>query len=74
MTPPSPPMPATSPLSPTDLDAVYTELCQALTTLGEPQAPLMLARFALLAITELDDADTARRLIAAAADGLGPTG
>lgn len=67
-------MQATAALSPTDLDAVYTELCQTLTTLGEPQAPLMLARFALLAITELGDAATARRLMAAAAEGLGPTG
>ncbi|MEX3762318.1 hypothetical protein [Paraburkholderia phenoliruptrix] len=49
-----------------DLDRVYTALCQTLTTEGEAQAPLYLARLALLFITELDDAQRALSLIEAA--------
>ena len=61
-------------LNPADLDTVYTTLCQTLTTLGEAQAPLMLARLALLALSETADAPTALRWIAAAAEGLPPAG
>ncbi len=53
-----------------DLDTVYTALCQAMTTVGEAQAPILLARFALLAIVEIADADRLRQLIAAAAEDL----
>ena len=53
-----------------ELDAVYTRLCQTMTTLGEAKAPLYLARFALLAITRLDDGDAALGLIDAAAVGM----
>ena len=72
-------MPAAAPLHPAqlypaDLDTVYTTLCQTLTTLGEAQAPLMLARLALLALSETADAPTALRWIAAAAEGLPPAG
>ena len=72
-------MPAAVPLSPAqlnpaDLDTVYTTLCQTLTTLGEAQAPLVLARLALLALSETGDAPTALRWIAAAAEGLPPAG
>lgn len=49
-----------------DLDRVYTALCQTLTTEGETQGPLYLARLALLFITELDDAQRALSLIEAA--------
>jgi hypothetical protein len=49
-----------------DLDRVYTALCQTLTTEGEAQASLYLARLALLFITELDDAQRALSLIEAA--------
>ena len=49
-----------------DLDTAYTRLCQAMTTLGEPRARLFLARFALLAMTEMADAEQALRLIDAA--------
>ncbi|QGZ64409.1 hypothetical protein [Paraburkholderia acidisoli] len=47
-------------------DAVYTQLCKTMTGLGEANAPLFLARFALLAIERIDDAAAARALIEAA--------
>jgi hypothetical protein len=53
-----------------DLDTVYTALCRAMTTVGEAQAPILLARFALLAVVEIADADRLRQLIAAAAEDL----
>jgi hypothetical protein len=43
-------------MSDDELDAVYTHLCQALGAQGEAQAPLMLARLALLLIDRLGDA------------------
>jgi hypothetical protein len=49
-----------------DLDLVYTTLCKTLTTEGEAQAPLYLARLALLLLTELDDPQRALSLIEAA--------
>ncbi|WP_144141917.1 hypothetical protein [Paraburkholderia sp. BCC1884] len=49
-----------------DLDLVYTTLCRTLTTEGEAQAPLYLARLALLCMTELGDAHRALSLIEAA--------
>lgn len=55
------------------LDAVYTALCRTMTELGEPQAPLFLARFALLAIERIGDAEAVQRLIDAAAADLGPS-
>jgi hypothetical protein len=59
-----------SPNKDADLDASYTNLCKTMTTLGEAQVPLFLARFALLAIDRIGDAHAAEQLIAAAADGL----
>ena len=56
----------------TELDAVYTRLCKTMTVLGEPQAPLFLARFALLAIERIGDPTAAQRLIDAAAEDLAP--
>ncbi len=53
-----------------DLDLVYTRLCATMTALGEPQANLFLARFALLAIDRIGDRDSALQLVADAADGL----
>lgn len=47
----------------TELDTIYTELCRALTEMGEPRATLLLARFALLAIGEINDAETVRALL-----------
>lgn len=49
-----------------DLDLVYTSLCKTLTTAGESQAPLYLARLAMLCITELDNPRRALSLIEAA--------
>ena len=40
-----------------ELDAVYTRLCKAMTQLGEANAPLFLARFALLAIDRIGDVE-----------------
>ena len=54
----------------TELDAVYTQLCHTLTAAGQTQAPLLLARFALLAMLRIDDAPALLRMIdQAAADG-----
>lgn len=53
-----------------DLDALYTRLCRTMTALGEAQAPLYLARFALLAMTQIDDRAVGERLIIEAAAGL----
>lgn len=54
-------------------DAVYTALCRQMTDLGEAQAPLFLARLALLAFERLDDAGAAQSLIEEAAQDL-PSG
>jgi division protein CdvB (Snf7/Vps24/ESCRT-III family) len=52
------------------LDAVYTRLCTTMTQLGEAKTSLFLARFALLAIGEMDDANVSLRLIDEASDGI----
>ncbi|RKR39051.1 hypothetical protein [Paraburkholderia sp. BL17N1] len=49
-----------------DLDLVYTTLCKTLTNEGEAQAPLYLARLAMLCLTELDNPRRALSLIEAA--------
>lgn len=54
-----------------ELDSVYTHLCQSMTRLGEQQAPLFMARLALLAFNRLGDAAVARALIDTAERGLG---
>lgn len=46
-----------------ELDAAYSALCRRMTDLGESNTPLFLARFALLAITEIGNAATVARLI-----------
>jgi hypothetical protein len=56
-----------------ELDAAYTRLCNVMTSLGEPEATLFLARFALLAITHIDDTQAVTRLIDDAAEDLLPT-
>jgi hypothetical protein len=53
-----------------ELDAVYTRLCKTMTRLGEANAPLFLARFALLAIGEMKDPEASLRLIDEASDGM----
>jgi len=55
-----------------DLDALYTTLCRTLTAAGQAQAPLVLARFTLLAMTHIADRPAIERMIDAAADGVGP--
>ena len=46
-----------------ELDGLYTELSQALTAVGQSAASLLLARFALLAMGEIDDCPRIRALI-----------
>ncbi|GJH13535.1 MULTISPECIES: hypothetical protein [Caballeronia] len=53
-----------------ELDAVYTRLCKTMTQLGEAKASLFLARFALLAIGEMNDPDASLKLIVEASDGI----
>jgi hypothetical protein len=47
-----------------ELDSLYGEVCLALSRVGEAGAPLFLARFALLAIGEIDDVERVRTLLA----------
>jgi len=53
-----------------DIDTVYTTLCKTMTDLGEAQAPLFLARFALLAIVQISDPVAVIRIIDDAAADL----
>jgi hypothetical protein len=53
-----------------ELDTVYTRLCKTMTQLGEAKASLFLARFALLAIGEMNDPDASLKLIDEASDGI----
>lgn len=55
-----------------DLDALYTRICHTMTELGEEQAALYLARFALLAMTQMGDRTMVERLLTEAALGLEP--
>ncbi|QDW36351.1 DUF2783 domain-containing protein [Bradyrhizobium sp. KBS0727] len=50
-----------------ELDTAYTHLCKTMTELGEARAPLFLARFSLLAMVRIGDADVVQRLTDAAA-------
>lgn len=55
-----------------DLDILYGELCRTLSEVDEGGAPLLLARFALLAIEQIGDPERVRALLASArhcADG-----
>ncbi len=51
----------------TELDTCYTQLCTTMTALGEQNAPLFLARFAVLAIERIGDGAVVTELIEAAA-------
>lgn len=53
-----------------ELDAVYTRLCKTMTQIGKANAPLFLARFALLAINAIGDPDAIRFLIDDASEGM----
>ncbi len=61
----------TAAMTDSELDAVYTNLCKTMTQLGESQSSMFLARFALLAIDRIADAETTQQLIAAAAEDFG---
>jgi hypothetical protein len=50
----------------TELESIYGELCLALSQVGEAGAALFLARFALLAIDEIDNAGRVRVLMMSA--------
>ena len=58
----------------TERDILYTDLCRTMTGIGETDAALFLARFALLAIEAIGDTATVTRLMADAGDGLPDTG
>ena len=53
-----------------ELDKVYTRLCKTMTELGEANVPLFLARFALLAVERIGNAETSLGLIDAAREGM----
>lgn len=53
-----------------ELDNLYTELCHTMGGIGEQRAPLFLARFALLAMGAIGDAQRVQGLLRDAADGL----
>jgi hypothetical protein len=55
-----------------ELDAAYTLLARTLSDLGEAQAPLLLARLAVLALARSSDLASAERLVHDAAEGLAP--
>ena len=63
---------ATPRLSEAELDAVYTQFCHQMTALGEAQAPLFMARFALLAMTRIGDAAAVKQLVVQAAKDMAP--
>ena len=53
-----------------ELDAVYTHLCKTMTELGEANGPLFLARFALLAIERIGNAQACLGLVDAAGENV----
>lgn len=53
-----------------ELDNLYTELCHTMASVGEQRAPLLLARFALLAMGAIGNADVVQGLLRDAADGM----
>ncbi|APA68274.1 MULTISPECIES: hypothetical protein [unclassified Janthinobacterium] len=53
-----------------ELDNLYTELCHTMGGVGEQRAPLLLARFALLAMGAIGKADVVQGLLRDAAEGL----
>ena len=54
-----------------ELDRVYTALCEALSAAGEADALPLLSRFALLAMLQIDDPATIEALIGRAARRMG---
>lgn len=62
----------TARLTEAELDTVYTQFCRQMTALGEAQATLFMARFALLAMNRIGDAASVRQLIEQAAKDMAP--
>ena len=60
-------------LTDTELDAAYTQSCHQMTAVGEAEAPLFMARFALLAMRRIGDAPAVQQLIAQAAQDMAPS-
>lgn len=60
-------------LTDTELDAAYTQFCHQMTAVGEAEAPLFMARFALLAMRRIGDASAVQQLIAQAAQDMAPS-
>jgi len=58
-------------LTDTELDQAYTHFCKTMTRVGEANATFFLARFALLAMTRMADAE-ALKLIDTAAEDVAP--
>ena len=59
-------------LTDTELDAAYTQFCHQMTAVGEAEAPLFMARFALLAMTRIGDAAAVKQLVVQAAEDMAP--
>lgn len=59
-----------SAMTDSELDAVYTRLCNTMTRLGEANASLFLARFALLAMDRIGNPSLALALIDDASEGM----
>ena len=57
-------------LTDTELDACYTQFCHQMTAVGEAQAPLFMARFALLAMSRIGDAAAVQQFTEQAAQDL----
>ncbi|MFZ6648310.1 DUF2783 domain-containing protein [Undibacterium sp. TJN25] len=53
-----------------DIDRLYTALCTAMTDIGAERSPLLLARFALLAMLQIGDAAIIEKMIADVREGL----
>jgi hypothetical protein len=68
----NPEQPREKRMTDSELDAAYTHLCRTMTQLGQANAPIFLARLALLAIERLGDREVAQWLIDAAAADLPP--
>lgn len=52
----------------TELDGLYGELCRAISEVGRERTPLLLARFALLAVGEIGDLERVRQMLTSARD------
>lgn len=60
-------------MTPDELDDCYAHLCRTMAAAGAANAPLLLARFAILAMDRIGDAQAIRRTIDAAAADIAPS-